>query len=105
MAKFEARIEDRLQIQELLTRYCYAVDTRNWELFRTVFMEDALIDYSANYFGSKGSVNDMIDYISQNFVLFSQTSHMWSNVEITFTGPNNAKVRAALNNPLYLYGL
>jgi SnoaL-like domain len=37
-------ISDRLEIEELLVRYCYAVDDRDWEAYRNVFTPDAVLD-------------------------------------------------------------
>jgi ketosteroid isomerase-like protein len=37
-------VSDRLEIQELLARYCYAVDDRDWNAYRSVFTLDAVID-------------------------------------------------------------
>ena len=37
---------DELAITALLNRYARAVDTKDWELYRTVFTDDAVIDYS-----------------------------------------------------------
>jgi 3-phenylpropionate/cinnamic acid dioxygenase small subunit len=38
---------DAVEIQQLLARYARALDTRDWELYRSVFTEDAFIDYAA----------------------------------------------------------
>jgi len=35
----------RDEVEELVTRYATAIDLRDWELFRTVFTDDARIDY------------------------------------------------------------
>jgi hypothetical protein len=37
-------ISDRLEIEELLVRYCYAIDERDWDACRGVYTEDAVID-------------------------------------------------------------
>jgi ketosteroid isomerase-like protein len=37
-------ISDRLEIEQLLVRYCYAIDQRDWNAFRSVFTEDAVIE-------------------------------------------------------------
>ena len=39
----QQEISDRLQIQDLLVRYCYAVDDRNWDTYRNIFTRDAVI--------------------------------------------------------------
>ena len=35
---------DRLAIADLLTTYAHAVDTRDWDLFRSVFTDEAEIE-------------------------------------------------------------
>ncbi|WP_207917165.1 nuclear transport factor 2 family protein [Rhizobium sullae] len=40
-------ISDRLEIEELLVRYCYAVDDRDWKAYRNVFTLDAVLDDTA----------------------------------------------------------
>ncbi len=40
-------VADELAIQALLNRYARAVDTKDWQLYRSVFTADALIDYSS----------------------------------------------------------
>ena len=37
-------ISDRLEIDQLLIRYCHAIDQRDWESYRSVYTEDAVID-------------------------------------------------------------
>ena len=37
-------ISDRLEIEDVLVRYCYAVDDRDWDAYRSVFTRDAVID-------------------------------------------------------------
>ena len=48
-------ISDRLEIQDLLSRYSYAIDERNWDGLDDVFTPYAVIDYSETG-GAKGSV-------------------------------------------------
>jgi len=40
-------LADVLDIENLLSRYCRAVDSRDWSLYRPMFTDDALVDYSA----------------------------------------------------------
>ena len=40
-------IADRIEIDDLITRYATAVDTKDWDLYRTVFTDDAVIDYTS----------------------------------------------------------
>ncbi|RQZ10468.1 nuclear transport factor 2 family protein [Burkholderia sp. Bp9031] len=38
---------DRLEIQDLLTRYCHAADRRDWNEFERLFAGNAMLDYAA----------------------------------------------------------
>lgn len=100
----DARVEDRLAIYELFTEYCTAIDTRNKTRFREVFTHDAVLDYSANVLAGKGPVDEMEKQIIDVLALFSVTIHQWSNPEIEFTGPNTAKGRIMLHNPMFIKG-
>ena len=40
-------LADRIEINDLLTRYAHAVDSKDWALYRTVFTNDAHIDYES----------------------------------------------------------
>ena len=40
-----ATLEDRIEIMEVRHRYCYAVDTRDWDTFVSLFTNDASLDY------------------------------------------------------------
>jgi hypothetical protein len=33
-------VSDRLEIEQLLVRYCYAVDDRDWNTYRKIFTPD-----------------------------------------------------------------
>lgn len=57
-------ISDRLEIQELLTRYCYALDDHDWDTFREVFMPDAIIDYRKSG-GPRAGVEEQVIFLDQ----------------------------------------
>jgi hypothetical protein len=37
MALSREQISDRVEIEDILTRYCYAVDDREWDVYRGLF--------------------------------------------------------------------
>lgn len=41
------RLADEQAISALLYRYARAVDTKDWALYRSVFTDDAVIDYTS----------------------------------------------------------
>ena len=40
-------LHDKIEIRELLARYARGVDTKDWELWKSVFTPDATLDYSS----------------------------------------------------------
>lgn len=53
---------DRLEIEQLL-RYCHAIDRRDWDAYRAVYTDDAVIDDVSA--GPGNSVDDMVEFLSQ----------------------------------------
>ena len=47
---------DRLEINDLLTRYAHSVDSKDWTLYRSVFTEDAFIDAAPQRPLARGAV-------------------------------------------------
>ena len=43
-------ISDRLEIQDLITKYCTSVDSKSWEDYRALFLKNASIEHSKNMF-------------------------------------------------------
>ena len=97
------RVSDELEITALLNRYARAVDTKDWDLYRTVFTDDAHIDYSADVF--TGSLNEVIEFFSGDFSAFvSMSMHYITNIEAEIDG-DTARVRAMFYNPTQIQGL
>ncbi len=62
-------ISDRMEIQDLLVAYTYALDSRDWEAFEQVFTPDAFIDYSVMG-GSKGDVKTTLEFLRSTMPMF-----------------------------------
>lgn len=93
----QQRAVDEIEIVALLNRYARAVDTKDWELYRSVFTDDAHIDYSADVF--VGSLDGVIEFFTGAFSeLVTMSMHYITNVESTIDG-DTAKVRAMFYNP------
>ena len=68
---------DEPQIAALLYRYARAVDTKDWALYRSVFTDDAYIDYSSA--GQiAGSVEEVVEWFVATFGVIP-----WSMQHIT----------------------
>jgi hypothetical protein len=96
-------LTDEAAIAALLYRYARAVDTQDWELYRSVFTDDAHIDYSSAG-AIAGSRNEVADWLSQGFGAIPWTMHYITNIESDITG-DTARVRAMFYNPMQLPGM
>jgi 3-phenylpropionate/cinnamic acid dioxygenase small subunit len=91
-------LADRIEIDDLLTRYATAVDTRDWELYRTVFTADAVIDYTSSG-GIRGGLPEVITWLSESLAMFSMSQHLVTNRDIRVTG-DTATSHSALYNAM-----
>lgn len=98
------RVADELEIAALLNKYARAVDTKDWELYRSVFTDDAYIDYS-----SAGAVagprDEVAAWLEQGFGAIPMSMHYITNVEILGLDGDLATVRAMFYNPMQLPGM
>ncbi|MEZ0342815.1 nuclear transport factor 2 family protein [Mycobacterium sp. pV006] len=98
-----AQVSDELEIRALLSRYARAVDTKDWELYRSVFTDDALIDYSSAGI-PPGSRDEIAEMFRAAFESIPWTMHYITNVEADIDG-DTATVRAMFYNPMQLPGM
>ena len=96
-------VADKLEIQEQLARYARGVDTQDWELWKSVFTEDAVVDYSQSGLPS-GSRDEVAGIFAAAFATIPWATHHITNVEIDLDG-DRAKVRAMFFNPMQLPGV
>ena len=93
-------LADRIEINDLLTRYAHAVDSKDWPLYRSVFTPDAHIDYESAG-GIKGDLDEVTNWLDHTMVNFPMTQHLVANVEVKLNG-DSATVRAMFYNPMGL---
>ncbi len=91
---------DRLEIDDLGTRYATAVDTKDWELYRTCFTPDAVIDYTAAG-GIRGNLDEITAWLDEALKNFTHTIHYVTNRAVTLDG-DTATGRLAYYNPMGL---
>ena len=82
------QISDRFEIEDVLTRYCYAVDDREWDLYRGLFTPDAVIDDRVTG-GLQSGVEEHIEYLRRALSTVVLSQHAISTVRIDL-GVNNA---------------
>jgi 3-phenylpropionate/cinnamic acid dioxygenase small subunit len=96
-------VSDKLEIAELLARYARAVDTKDWDLWRSVFTPEAQVDYSSAG-AAAGTRDEVAQWLEQALSAVPMTQHFISNVEIDLDG-DRATVRAMFYNPMQLPGM
>jgi len=92
------QISDRIEIQDLLTAYCFAIDSRDWEALDDIFTEDAIIDYTEAG-GDKGSLPHIKKYLDGALKQFPGFQHMISAPHLKIDG-DTATSRCILFNPM-----
>ncbi|MBB2990020.1 ketosteroid isomerase-like protein [Mycolicibacterium iranicum] len=97
------RVSDELEIRALLSRYARAVDTKDWDLYRSVFTDDAHIDYSSAG-AAAGSRDEVTAWLAAGFETLPWSMHYITNVECDIAG-DTAAVRAMFYNPMQLPGM
>ncbi|OBJ14058.1 hypothetical protein A5621_20070 [Mycobacterium colombiense] len=98
------RVADELEITTLLNKYARAVDTKDWDLYRSVFTDDAHIDYSSAG-AAAGPRDEVAAWLEQGFGAIPMSMHYITNVEILDLDGDVAKVRAMFYNPMQLPGM
>ncbi|OHV04705.1 nuclear transport factor 2 family protein [Mycobacterium talmoniae] len=97
------RIGDQLAIAALLASYARAVDTKDWALYRSVFTDDAVIDYTSAG-AIAGPRDEVADWLSAGFAAIEMSMHYITNIESEVDG-DTARVRAMFYNPMQLPGV
>ena len=67
-------MSEEAEIAALLYRYARAVDSKDWELYRSVFTADAHIDYSSAG-AAVGSGDEVDDWLAAGFGVIPWSMH------------------------------
>jgi 3-phenylpropionate/cinnamic acid dioxygenase small subunit len=90
---------DRIEIDDLLTRYAGAVDARDWERLDTVFAPRAELDYRSAG-GIRGHYPEVRQWLSDVLPIFTWTQHLVVNRSVTIDpGGTTARARSDFHNP------
>ena len=98
MALSLQEISDRIEIDDLLTRYATAIDTKDYELLDTCFVPDADVDYVTSG-GIAGKYPEVRAWLEKALAIFPITLHSLSNSEIELDG-DSARGRTLVTNPM-----
>ena len=90
-------LSDRLEIEELVRRYAWAIDTDDYELLDTCFLPDAHLDYVSSG-GEKGAYPEVRAWLEQVLSTFVYKQHFVSNHRATIDG-DRAEATTYVYNP------
>lgn len=76
-------LSDRLEIEQLLIRYCHALDRRDWDGYRNVFTPDAVIE---DVTAGAATVAEMLDFLPNALRRVRISQHAVSTVLLTVDG-------------------
>jgi len=96
-------VADRLEIADLLYRYARGVDTGDWKLWRSVFTDDAELDYTSAPGGIAGDRETVGQWLEIVLATFPLTQHYITNIECHIDG-DGAIVWAMFYNPMIFPG-
>ena len=95
-------ISDRMEIQDLLVEYSYAIDQRDWDALDRVFTPDAFIDFTETG-GARGGLGEIKKFLASALVHFASSQHLVATSQITIDG-DAAEGRTICHNPMILDG-
>ena len=80
-----AQLRDRLEIEDLLTRYCAAIDAKDFDLLDEVFTADATIDYTRSG-GIRDEFPAVKSWLAKALAPFRVVQHLITNVRLEIDG-------------------
>ena len=91
-------ISDRLEIEDVLVRYCYAVDDRDWDAYRSVFTRDAVIDDTVTG-GVRSGVEEHVGFMKKALAKILISQHAISTTLFDIKG-DAASLRTHCSCPM-----
>jgi 3-phenylpropionate/cinnamic acid dioxygenase small subunit len=91
-------VADRAEIHDVIVRYGWAIDTKDWDLLDRCFTEDAYLDYTSNPGGKEGPYPKVRAWLAKVMSAFPVTQHLMANIDVNLDG-DRAIVRTMVTNP------
>jgi hypothetical protein len=95
------QISDRVEISDLFSRYCRAVDTRDWDLLWTVFTRSSVIDYT-DAGGIRAKAAAAIEWLRSSMQSSAFSQHVVTMRDLEIEG-KKAEALSYYYNPTALY--
>jgi hypothetical protein len=92
-------LSDRLEIQDLITAYSYAVDFHRFDDLDDIFTADAELDLTATG-GITGPLAEVKQWLANVLPNFGGHQHLVATSQVTVTG-DTATARSICHNPMW----
>jgi hypothetical protein len=92
-------LSDRLEIQDLITAYSYAIDFHRFDDLDAIFTPDALLDFTATG-GVAGPLPDIKQWLATVLLNFGGHQHLVATSEVRLSG-DTATARTLCHNPMW----
>ena len=96
-------VRDELDIQRVIHDYAWACDNGDWGLLKSIFTDDAYLDYSSTD-GPAGSRDEVVAWLEQSLSQVPVIHHVVSNFQIGLED-DRADVRAMFHCSAQLAGM
>jgi hypothetical protein len=83
-------LQDRAEIDDLLARYCMALDTKNWDEFQYILTEDVSWDYSDEFGSAFRGIDEVVSGIRTSIEPHPASMHAPLMTRVWSTGPDTA---------------
>jgi hypothetical protein len=100
MTRTVEELSDRLEIQDLITAYSYAIDFHRFDDLDAIFTPDATLDFTATG-GIAGPLPEIKTWLASVLVHFAGHQHLVATSQVSLDG-DIASSRTLCHNPMYL---
>ena len=97
--KSQQELSDRLEIQDLIIAYSYAIDFHRFDDLDEIFTSDALLDFTATG-GLAGPLPQIKEWLASVLTHFAGHQHLVATSSVKLAG-NNATARTICHNPMW----
>ena len=92
-------LSDRLEIDDLITAYSYAIDFHEWDELDAIFTADGVLDLTATG-GIAGPIGEVKRWLADTLTLFGGHQHLVATTQVRLDG-DTATARSICHNPMW----
>jgi hypothetical protein len=97
--KSQQELSDRLEIQDLITAYSYAIDFHRFDDLDAIFTPDATLDFTATG-GVAGPLQEIKQWLASVLVHFGGHQHLVATSSVQVAG-DAATAKTICHNPMW----